>query len=46
MAAVDPQLVLLAPPEGTPAIELRINFGSSPCNDPAELDRLAEWLLR
>jgi hypothetical protein len=47
MPAPDPQLAFLAPPEETPAIEIRVNFGifAGRAATPAELDRLAEWLL-
>ena len=47
MPAPEPQLVFVSPPEGTPAIELRVNFGvfAGRAATPAELDHLAEWLL-
>jgi hypothetical protein len=47
MPASDPQLAFLAPPEKTPAIEIRVNFGifAGRAATPAELDRLADSLL-
>lgn len=47
MPAPEPQLVFVAPPEETPGVELRVNFGvfAGRAATPAELDHLAEWLL-
>jgi hypothetical protein len=47
MPASEPLLTFLAPPEETPAIEIRVNFGvfAGRAATPAELDQLAEWLL-
>jgi len=47
MPASEPQIAFLAPPEETPAIEIRVNFGvfAGRAATPAELDQLAAWLL-
>jgi hypothetical protein len=47
MSSQKPQLAFLAPPEDTPAIEIRVNFGvfAGRAATPAELDDLARWLL-
>jgi hypothetical protein len=43
----EPQLAFVAEGHEQPAIEVRVNFGVFAGRDatPAELDRLAEWLL-
>jgi hypothetical protein len=43
----DPALAFIVDPHGPPKLEVRVNFGvfAGRAATPAEIDRLAEWLL-